>query len=485
MALPAQPVPSCPPSSAYRFTAAPELRMAVTPHGLDERPVHRWGWLAHSFGPELVDWALRRVGVPERGVVLDAFCGAGSALVAARARGLTALGTDLSPWSLLLSRLKAAAPGRLEPEALRDAASRVEAPSRRRGGVGAPFAAPDDVALARMLAPAVRAEALRIAGTATSGADGPDGALVADALLVALLGALPEHALLVRKGGWLAWAGDAGSAEGVRHDAAALRRSVAERLRAMAGDLDGGLFGADPATGAGGPAAAVLRADARELPLADRSVDLVVTSPPYANRHDYTRAYALELAFLVEERELRRFRAAHFESHPEARPPGRWREAGAFVPKSALDAAAEVERRAVGAGDRSTLRYRVPRMLRGYGADAAVCASELARVVRPGGAVALVVGNSSYAGVEYAADLVWAEALEAAGLVVEEVAVARERAPSPQQTLRGASLRRRESVVVARRDGASVREHGAPGSKARRIAGTASWMRSQDALIPH
>ena len=34
----------------------------------------------------------------------------------------------------------------------------------------------------------------------------------------------------------------------------------------------------------------------RDLP--DESVDMVITSPPYANRYDYTRTYALELAWL-------------------------------------------------------------------------------------------------------------------------------------------------------------------------------------------
>lgn len=456
-------------ASTYRFTAAPELRMAVTPHRLDERPVHRWGWLAHSFGPDLVSWVLERVAPPSGAVVLDPFCGAGSTLVAARSCGFVALGTDLSPWSILLSRLKASAPGRLDPQALRDATRRVEAPARRKAGRGGPaFTAPDEPALARMLHPAVHAEAMRIAGLAAAARDDADGALVSDALFVALLCALPEHALLVRKGGWLAWAQDDGPAQGARSDATALRRNVGARLRCMAEDLSGGLFGPDPATGARGPAASVLRADARELPLEPGSVDLVVTSPPYANRHDYTRAYALELAFLVGDRDLRRFRAAHFESHPEVRPEERWRKTGAFVPTRALAAAAEIERRAVRDEDRSTLRYRVPRMLSGYGADAVLCASELARVLRPGGSVALVVGNSSYTGVEYESDAVWAEALDAAGFSVEEIAVARERTPSPQQTIQGSVLRRRESVVIARKPGSSptragVVEFRAPG----------------------
>ena len=39
--------------------------------------------------------------------------------------------------------------------------------------------------------------------------------------------------------------------------------------------------------------------------------DLVVTSPPYCNRYDYTRTYALELAFLgVDEQRIKQLRQA-------------------------------------------------------------------------------------------------------------------------------------------------------------------------------
>ena len=37
----------------------------------------------------------------------------------------------------------------------------------------------------------------------------------------------------------------------------------------------------------------------KEIPLLeDNSFDLIMTSPPYCNRYDYTRTYALELAFI-------------------------------------------------------------------------------------------------------------------------------------------------------------------------------------------
>jgi len=36
-------------------------------------------------------------------------------------------------------------------------------------------------------------------------------------------------------------------------------------------------------------------ADARKIPLGDNIAGIVFTSPPYLNRYDYTRIYALEL----------------------------------------------------------------------------------------------------------------------------------------------------------------------------------------------
>ena len=48
----------------------------------------------------------------------------------------------------------------------------------------------------------------------------------------------------------------------------------------------------------------------QELPrLDENSIDLVITSPPYCNRYDYTRTYALELAMLgIDETKLLKLR---------------------------------------------------------------------------------------------------------------------------------------------------------------------------------
>jgi tRNA G10 N-methylase Trm11 len=61
------------------------------------------------------------------------------------------------------------------------------------------------------------------------------------------------------------------------------------------------------------PGARVEMADARSLPLSDESIDAVITSPPYVNRHDYTRVFGVELMFaFLDYEETKRLRYQSF-----------------------------------------------------------------------------------------------------------------------------------------------------------------------------
>lgn len=81
----------------------------VTPGPLRDRPIHRWYLFPHSFTDDLVhalidEWVL---GPEDR--VLDPFVGAGTTLLAAKERGVSAVGYDISPLAVLSSRVKTAA----------------------------------------------------------------------------------------------------------------------------------------------------------------------------------------------------------------------------------------------------------------------------------------------------------------------------------------------------------------------------------------
>jgi site-specific DNA-methyltransferase (cytosine-N4-specific) len=54
--------------------------------------------------------------------------------------------------------------------------------------------------------------------------------------------------------------------------------------------------------------------------LEDDSIELVITSPPYCNRYDYTRTYALELAFLgIDDKKIKQLRQSLLTSTVENR----------------------------------------------------------------------------------------------------------------------------------------------------------------------
>jgi hypothetical protein len=406
----------------------PGLARAVTPAGLGREPVHRWFWLAHSFSPALVRFALARFGLRSGAVVGDPFCGAGTTLVEARRLGMAAVGIDLSPLAVLASRVKCSSP---DPAELRSAAAALR---RREGSLGEPA---DAEAVGEAFEPAVAEAALRGLGLA---GEGRFGETVAAALRLAVIEAAAAFALKVRKGGWLAWR-EAPLPKGAPE---LLVERAARRLEAMAEDAEGGLFG--PAERGMGPVV-VARGDARRLPVGDSALDAVVTSPPYPNRHDYSRAYGVELSLGLCGPGGPPRTAAPAAPLPPRGPAEAGDEVAAFEMPEAVEAVVEAARRSV---DPSTRRF-VPEIARGWALDMAICLGEVARVLVPGGRAAVVVGNATYEGVEYPSDLIVAELAGRAGLVVEAILVARRRAASAQQSARRVRTKRRESVVLARR----------------------------------
>jgi hypothetical protein len=125
------------------------------------------------------------------------------------------------------------------------------------------------------------------------------------------------------------------------------------------------------------------RGDARDLPLPDLSVDLVITSPPYANAIDYMRAHKFSLVWLGEAvGRLSELRSSYIGS------------------ENCRDLA-ENDLPAVTAAAIRTLAARDPRkarILEKYFADMKRVLAEILRVLRPGSAAGIVVGPSTMRG---------------------------------------------------------------------------------------
>jgi hypothetical protein len=181
-------------------------------------------------------------------------------------------------------------------------------------------------------------------------------------------------------------------------------------------------------------------ADARKVVL-DQTVDLIISSPPYLNRHDYTRVFALELAlaFVETATDLIQLRHQTLRSHVEAQAP-ELNYPHYNVPASLQDPLEMIALRAKDA--------RVLSMITGYFEDLYAVLANLSKSVRSGGRIALVLGNVRFCGVMIPVDRIVADISQLVGFQLEKIIVARYRGNSAQQMGQFGREPARESIIV-------------------------------------
>jgi hypothetical protein len=186
----------------------------------------------------------------------------------------------------------------------------------------------------------------------------------------------------------------------------------------------------------------VLEDDARQLASHSLQASIVITSPPYLNRYDYTRSYCFELCmgFVRNFQELRALRHSLLRSHIESRVDD---HESPRIPalQEVLDSLAQ----------KRLNNPKVPDMIRGYFADMSATVRGLAAVVVPGGRVAMVVDNVRFEGEVIPVDLLLCQLAEQVGFTTEQILVCRLKGNSSQQMRRYGRMPVRESVVVWRR----------------------------------
>lgn len=172
-----------------------------------------------------------------------------------------------------------------------------------------------------------------------------------------------------------------------------------------------------------------------------RQPTALITSPPYANRYDYTRSYSLELCFQFVKNfeELKKLRFSILRSHIESK-------VGAHEEPS-HPAIQEVVH-PLRAKRKELNNPKIPDMITGYFVDMEKAVKEWARVLAPQARVALVVDNVRFDGELVPVDLVLSEMAEEAGFRVDEVIVARYKGNSSQQMGKYGRVPVRESIVV-------------------------------------
>jgi Predicted DNA modification methylase len=129
---------------------------------------------------------------------------------------------------------------------------------------------------------------------------------------------------------------------------------------------------------------APLIGDARNLPMSDATVDVVVTSPPYLNAIDYMRCSKFSLVWMdYQIKDLRSIRRKSIGAEVSLAPDNTFHEVNEMVDRLRL---------------KPEMRARDKAVLRKYAYDMQKAIGEVARVLVPGGKAVYVVGNSTVRG---------------------------------------------------------------------------------------
>jgi hypothetical protein len=398
-----------------------DLAWTATPSSLLQAPIHRWFTFPHSYSHALVETLIKEWDLRPDDRIYDPFVGAGTTLVVAKDHGISAVGIDVSPLSVLVSRVKIAD---YSAEGLEMEWRRL----RRRLPSSAPPAKPASMPLVRRAFTLTAWNWLMAIRSAVSEI-GTRG--IREFFELAYLRAMREVCRAQSDGGWLRWTRRRPSGNDLPERMGAIVASMVDDIRALGGRRTReGIWDA-------------YKGDARSRPQRVDEISAVICSPPYPNRHDYSRVFAPELLLaFCDEDSLKRLRYEAFRSHVEAQQPDYGLEG--YQPPDTIARALKSLKRA------PVTDRRVRPMVKGYFEDLFLMLKTLRECLAPGARLAFVVGNVRHAGVMVEVDEGLARIGESLGYRRGGTWVIRYRGNSAQQMGHFGRTPARESVVILR-----------------------------------
>lgn len=400
-----------------------ELGWYATSRFLRQHPIHKWFSFRHSFSPELVEAILLDWNLPDGSVLLDPFVGAGTTILSAKQIGYSAIGIDLSPLAILSTKVKT---NEYDPD--------VILTSINDGGYFASLSE-ENINIDKWISSSDRllkaftkeelSEFLRLRQRILSLDESCQSFY-----LLGLLAILPKFSRAVSDGGWFRW---------IQRDDQTLKiyQTFIDQINGMVTDLKSyhdvkkrcGIWN-------------VLLGDARAIGLSEKSIDGVITSPPYPNRHDYSRVFQLELLMLGEsEKDIMDLRHNSLRSHVEAIPPKN--------ENNPTNGYTQPEILSLCLGTLGeNVDKRIPRMVKGYFEDIYLTLLSIKKTMKPGAKFALVVGNVRHCGVMFPVDEIIVAIGSQLGFDHYQSWVVRLRGNSAQQMGKYGREPSRETVVM-------------------------------------
>ncbi len=407
---------------ADRIYANPSLnRKLVSYQGNKTVPGLRWLKYKEGFSADLVRGLLDATGAKS---FLDPFSGSGTAPLTAGSMGMDATGIEVMPVGNLLARSISIASNGLQREELYEAADGFL--QALKGDQVNPNMGFPHIPITKHAFPEETETELAKAREHLSGLTDNHLRTI---LTLACVSVLEEISYTRKDGQFLRW--DPQSGRDVKpklHKPTlpSLSDAFGQRAKEIAYDLS-----ALKAQYGGTAPEFVEGSSLDELQnLPDERFDAVVTSPPYANRYDYTRTYALELAYMGYDAEkIKELRQTLLSATVENRSKreslkssyGRVDRANLAIDMADQQPALQEALSALRTEADNLSNRNVINLVENYFTEMALIVVELARLVSPGGHVFMVNDNVRYHGEEIPVDLILSDFAEQCGFRCDSI----------------------------------------------------------------